>query len=101
MLGPISGERDVDLMSGGLVNDQKITHVCAAQLIVGIQQFDAINGAIRSHVDDHFFADLDRLYVTGTPFPINDVWIAAHAIEMGSVVIMYDAHFKLVSGLRL
>jgi hypothetical protein len=25
----------------------------------------ALNGTIRRHVDDHFFADLDRLYVTG------------------------------------
>ncbi len=36
----------------------------------------------------------------GTPLPINDAWIAAHAIETGSVVITYDAHFKRVSGLR-
>ena len=37
----------------------------------------------------------------GTPLPINDVWIAAHAIETGSVVITYDAHFKMVPGVRL
>jgi hypothetical protein len=64
-IGPISGERDVDLISGGLVNDQKISHVRAAQLIVGIQQFNTINGAFRIRVDDHFFADIDRLDVTG------------------------------------
>lgn len=37
----------------------------------------------------------------GTPLPINDVWIAAHALESGSVVVTYDAHFKTVPGLRL
>jgi len=37
----------------------------------------------------------------GTPLPINDVWIAAHAIETGSTVITYDNHFKNVAGLRL
>jgi len=37
----------------------------------------------------------------GTPVPINDVWIAAHALESGSVIITYGAHFKTVSGLRL
>jgi len=42
-----------------------------------------------------------NLKKAGTPLPINDVWIAAHAIETGSVVITYDAHFTVVSGLRL
>ncbi len=37
----------------------------------------------------------------GTPLPINDVWIAAHAIESGSVVITYDEHFRKIPGLRL
>ncbi len=36
-----------------------------------------------------------------TPLPINDVWIAAHGIETGSVLTTYDTHFKKVSGLRL
>lgn len=42
-----------------------------------------------------------NLKKAGTPLPINDVWIAAHAIETGSVVITYDAHFTVVPGLRL
>ena len=37
----------------------------------------------------------------GTPIPINDVWIAAHAIETGSVLVSFDAHFKNVPGIRL
>ena len=37
----------------------------------------------------------------GIPLPINDVWIAAHGIETGSVVITYDVHFKKIAGLRL
>jgi tRNA(fMet)-specific endonuclease VapC len=42
-----------------------------------------------------------NLKKSGKPLPINDVWIAAHALETGSVVITYDAHFKSVPGLRL
>lgn len=38
---------------------------------------------------------------SGTPLPINDVWIAAHALETGSVVVTYDTHFKSIPGLRL
>lgn len=37
----------------------------------------------------------------GTPMPINDVWIASHAFETGSVLISYDAHFQKVPGLRI
>ena len=42
-----------------------------------------------------------NLKKAGTPLPINDVWIAAHAIETGSTVITYDTHFKKITGLRL
>ena len=41
--------------------------------------------------------DLKR---AGTPLPINDVWIAAHALETGSTLITYDSHFKNIAGLR-
>ena len=42
-----------------------------------------------------------RLKAAGTPLPINDVWIAAHAIETGSIVVTFDRHFSKVPGLRL
>ena len=38
---------------------------------------------------------------SGTPLPINDIWIASHAMETGAVVITYDQHFKQIPGLRL
>ena len=37
----------------------------------------------------------------GTPLPVNDVWIASHAMETGSVVITYDKHFTKIPGLRI
>jgi tRNA(fMet)-specific endonuclease VapC len=40
-----------------------------------------------------------RLKEAGTPIPINDVWIAAHAMQTGSFVVSYDKHFALVPGL--
>ena len=41
------------------------------------------------------------LKMVGTPMPINDVWIASHVFETGSLLISYDAHFSKVHGLRL
>lgn len=43
----------------------------------------------------------DSLRKLGQPIPTNDVWIAAHAIETGSLLVTYDAHFRAVPGLRL
>lgn len=37
----------------------------------------------------------------GRMIPLNDIWIAAHAIETGSKLVTHDAHFKNISGLRL
>jgi tRNA(fMet)-specific endonuclease VapC len=43
----------------------------------------------------------NNLKKAGTPLPINDVWIASHALETGSVLISYDKHFLKCPGLRL
>ncbi|MFZ5573151.1 MAG: type II toxin-antitoxin system VapC family toxin [Thermodesulfobacteriota bacterium] len=42
-----------------------------------------------------------ELSKTGEMIPLNDIWIAAHAIETGSKLITYDAHFKNIHGLRI
>ncbi len=42
-----------------------------------------------------------KLKEAGKPIPINDVWIASHTIETGSVLITRDSHFRKVAGLRL
>jgi tRNA(fMet)-specific endonuclease VapC len=50
---------------------------------------------------DLFGLVMASLKKAGTPIPINDVWIAAHALETGSVLITFDEHFIAVPGLRL
>ena len=48
------------------------------------------------------FGDVKHgLRSAGTPIPLNDVWIAAHAIETGAVLMTFDKHFDRVPGLRL
>jgi tRNA(fMet)-specific endonuclease VapC len=37
----------------------------------------------------------------GTPLPINDVWIAAHAVETGATLVSYDSHFEKIVGLKV
>ncbi len=43
----------------------------------------------------------ESLRKTGNPIPVNDVWIGAHAIETGSVLLTYDRHFSSIPGLRI
>jgi len=48
------------------------------------------------------FAEIkNTLKRAGTPLPLNDVWIAAHAVETGSVLVTFDTHFRRIPGLRL
>ena len=42
-----------------------------------------------------------KLKKGGTPIPVNDIWIAAQAIETGSTLITFDKHFQNIPGLRL
>lgn len=43
----------------------------------------------------------ESLKQAGTPLPINDVWIASHALEVGAVVVTYDHHFARLQGVRV
>lgn len=38
---------------------------------------------------------------SGTPLPINDVWIAAHTVETGATLVSYDNHFQKIPGLKI
>jgi len=49
---------------------------------------------------DYFGLIKSSLEKAGRPIPLNDVWIAAHALETGSVLVTYDTHFADVPGLR-
>jgi len=50
---------------------------------------------------DVFGLIVSSLKKSGNPIPINDVWIAAHALETGSVLLTYDSHFAAVPGIRI
>lgn len=50
---------------------------------------------------DIFASIKHALAKAGTPIPLNDIWIASHAIETGSSLVTYDDHFRKVAGLRI
>jgi tRNA(fMet)-specific endonuclease VapC len=47
------------------------------------------------------FSDLLlTLRQAGTPLPVHDIWIAAIAIETGSILVTYDQHFSKIPQVR-
>ena len=50
---------------------------------------------------EHFGSLKAHLKKVGTPIPLNDVWIAAHALETGSLLVTFDSHFQRIPGLRI
>ncbi len=50
---------------------------------------------------EYFALIKDQLKKDGRPIPLNDIWIAAHAMQTASIVITHDRHFGYIKGLRV
>ncbi len=50
---------------------------------------------------DYFALIKHQLKQDGKPIPLNDVWIASHALQTGSMLLTRDRHFESISGLRV
>lgn len=55
---------------------------------------------ITSATTDLYAQVFRALRAAGTPIPVNDIWLAAQALEHGAVVVSTDRHFKAVANLR-
>ena len=44
---------------------------------------------------------LNELKKQGTPIPVNDIWIAASALEYGAGIATMDSHFEKIKGLLI
>lgn len=65
-------------------------HKPAVNILNGTRETSEIFGLIKHN-----------LKLKGVPIPVNDIWIAAHTIESGSILITYDEHFKNIENIRL
>ena len=50
---------------------------------------------------EQFAVIKQALRQAGTPLPMNDVWIAAHCLQLGATMVTLDGHFSSVPGLRM
>ncbi|MCH7224760.1 type II toxin-antitoxin system VapC family toxin [Haloferula sp. A504] len=51
-------------------------------------------------VADLYGVIVSDLRAAGDKIPTNDLWIAAHTLSVGGVLVTYDRHFEKVPGLR-
>lgn len=49
---------------------------------------------------DLFATVKDQLRRKSLKIPTNDLWIAAHCLEIGGVLVTFDRHFDRIEGLR-
>ncbi|MDD2454737.1 MAG: type II toxin-antitoxin system VapC family toxin [Kiritimatiellae bacterium] len=56
---------------------------------------------VTTETSDYYGRLFLALRKKGTPMPVNDLWIAAQAMERGAVLISFDRHFDAVPGLRV
>lgn len=70
-----------------------------------LQQFEAMPTVERLFPTDEtieIFSDIfSSLKKAGKPIPVHDIWIAALAVETGSVIVHFDQHFEEVEKARL
>lgn len=61
-----------------------------------------ISVLVVDEVTAEYYAEIrEELRKKGTPIPSNDIWIAAHAMQTGSMLVTDDGHFDEVAGLRV
>ena len=55
--------------------------------------------AVTTDIAERYGRLVCQLTHQGTPIPTNDIWIAAAALETGTRLVSYDAHFANIPGL--
>jgi tRNA(fMet)-specific endonuclease VapC len=64
-------------------------------------KFTVIALAATEQTANIFASVKNALRQAGKPIPINDIWIAAHALETGAAIITLDKHMNAIDGLRI
>ena len=70
----------------------------AAELHEFFEQPDVSVVRTDENVAERYGKLVQQLRAQGTPIPTNDIWIAAAALETGSRLLGYEAHFEHVPG---
>ncbi len=92
---PVLGELREGFLKGtrAVVNEKSLREVLESSVV---------SVANVGEETSHHYAKLkNELRKKGSPIPINDVWIAAIAQEVGGTLLTSDGHFREISGLKV
>ena len=66
---------------------------------------DFLSGCTVTDIDTEtagYYGEMvSKLYKKGKPIPMNDIWIAASAKQLGHTLITQDKHFKEIDGVDI
>ncbi|HKK78875.1 MAG TPA: type II toxin-antitoxin system VapC family toxin [Phaeodactylibacter sp.] len=69
-----------------------------------LKRFENKSTVTRFYVSDETVEIFSELFLAlkkkGKPIPTHDIWVAACAVETGSVLVSYDKHFLEIDKLR-
>lgn len=91
----VLGELEAGFQLGKRMEENRQTlRVFLDEPFVSVVDVTAVTGR-------HYGRIFCTLRLAGTPIPINDVWIAATAVECGGHLLTFDQDFRRVPGLEL
>ena len=92
---PVLGELRDGFLKGSRaeLNEEKLQSFLASSVVAV-----ANVGQETSH---HYARFKNELRKRGRPIPINDIWIAAIAHEVGGTLLTGDGHFREITGLKV
>ena len=71
-----------------------------AAILAFLRLPNVIEITLTSTTTDLYAKVFRSLRAAGTPIPINDIWLAAQALEHGAVLVSRDRHFEAVANLQ-
>ena len=105
-----------ELINSINISKRNLPHIATAELYHGqyrigksrseMFRLEGVIATFRLILSDaetsHYFGQIkSALEKSGTPIPVNDVWIAALAKQNGMPLLAKDAHFRTVSDIEL
>jgi tRNA(fMet)-specific endonuclease VapC len=83
-----------ELRAGFLKGTRQVENFAELQEFLASPRVEVV--AIDQETASRYAVILDSLRRAGAPIPTNDIWIAASAMQLGSVLLTTDPHFEKV-----
>jgi predicted nucleic acid-binding protein len=84
-----------ELRAGFLKGTRQVDNLAELAAFLASPRVEIV--AVTEETAERYAAILDSLRRRGAPIPTNDIWIAASAMQVGSILVTTDPHFREVA----